>query len=145
MNSPIEPLQRAELFQGLKPAALELLLAIRRGRDHKAGQLPISSRGFGRAPVPDPGRQGPHQSKRGGHGRGGTGDIWVPAKCSVKWPYSMSRRVRRTQLSTSPAGFLSIPKDAFDDLLFSRKELAYEVLWGFVRCSAPGCAKPTTN
>jgi len=28
---------------------------------------------------------------------------------------------------------LAIPKDAFDDLLFTRKDLAYEVLWGFVR------------
>ena len=28
---------------------------------------------------------------------------------------------------------LSIPRDAFEDLLFLHKDLAYEVLWGFVR------------
>lgn len=37
MNSPIEPLQRAELFQGLKPAALELLLAIAAKEDYPKG------------------------------------------------------------------------------------------------------------
>jgi CRP-like cAMP-binding protein len=28
---------------------------------------------------------------------------------------------------------LALPKDAFEDLLFLHKDLAYEVLWSFVR------------
>lgn len=132
MNLPIEPLQQAALFQGLKPAALELLLAIAAKEEYQKGAYLFHHGDSGERMyvVLD----GKIRISRNVSGMGeeamailGPGEVFGEMALLDESPRSADAIVHESCV------LLSIPKDAFDDLLFSRKELAYEVLWGFVR------------
>jgi CRP/FNR family cyclic AMP-dependent transcriptional regulator len=132
MNSPIEPLQRAELFQGLKPAALELLLAIAAEEKHAKGTYLFRHGDSGERLYLI--LEGKVRISRNVGGMGeealailGSGEVFGEMALLDESPRSADAIIHES------CRLLSIPKDAFDDLLFSRKELAYEVLWGFVR------------
>jgi CRP-like cAMP-binding protein len=132
MNSPIEPLQQAALFQGLKPAALELLLAIAAKEEHAKGAYLFHHGDSGERMylILD----GKIRISRNVSGMGeeamailGPGEVFGEMALLDESPRSADAIVHESCV------LLAIPKDAFDDLLFSRKELAYEILWGFVR------------
>ncbi len=132
MNLPIEPLKQAALFQGLKPAALELLLAIAAHEEHPKGAYLFHHGDSGERMylILD----GKVRISRNVGGMGeealavlGPGEVFGEMALLDESPRSADAIVHES------CQLLSIPKDAFDDLLFSRKELAYEVLWGFVR------------
>jgi len=132
MNLPIEPLQHAALFQGLKPAALELLLAIAAKEEHPKGAHLFRHGDVGECMYLI--LEGKVRISRDVAGMGeealavlGPGEVFGEMALLDESPRSADAIVHES------CTLLSIPKDAFDDLLFSRKELAYEVLWGFVR------------
>ena len=132
MNSPIEPLQRAALFQGLKPAALELLMAIASEETHAKNSYLFHQGDSGASLylVLD----GKIRISRNVGGMGeealailGPGEVFGEMALLDESPRSADAIVHEN------CRLLAIPKDAFDDLLFTRKDLAYEVLWGFIR------------
>jgi CRP/FNR family transcriptional regulator, cyclic AMP receptor protein len=132
VNPSIEPLQRAALFQGLRPAALELLLAIATEEEHKRGTFLFRQGESGERLYLI--QDGKVRISRNVSGAGeealailGPGEVFGEMALLDESPRSADAIVHES------CRLLSIPKDAFDDLLFSRKELAYEVLWGFVR------------
>lgn len=132
MNPPIEPLKQAVLFQGLKPAALELLSAIAAQEEHQKGEYLFRHGESGQSMylILD----GKVRISRNVGGMGeealavlGPGEVFGEMALLDESPRSADAIVHDN------CRLLSIPKDAFDDLLFSHKDLAYEVLWGFVR------------
>ena len=132
MDSPIEPLQRAALFEGLKPAALELLVAIAAEEQHAKGDFLFHQGDCGERLYLI--LEGRVRISRNVGGMGeealailGPGEVFGEMALLDESPRSADAIVHES------CRLLAIPKDAFDDLLFSRKELAYEVLWGFVR------------
>ncbi len=58
----------------------------------------------------------------------GPGSVFGEMALLDEAPRSADARVHE-----QPCRLLAIPKDAFEDLLFLHKDLAYEVLWSIVR------------
>ncbi|HMR11552.1 MAG TPA: cyclic nucleotide-binding domain-containing protein [Polyangiaceae bacterium] len=132
MSERVEQLQKISLFQGLKPQALELIARISTEESHTSGTK-IFQHG-------DAGDklylilEGRVRISREVPGMGeealailGPGEIFGEMALLDESPRSADARVHER------CRVLAIPKDAFDDLLFLHKDLAYEVLWSFVR------------
>ncbi len=132
MNERVEQLQKISLFEGLKPQALDLIGRIATEEAHTSGTK-IFQHG-------DAGDklylilEGRVRISREVAGMGeealailGPGEIFGEMALLDESPRSADARVHER------CRVLAIPKDAFDDLLFLHKDLAYEVLWSFVR------------
>lgn len=128
----IEQLAKLEMFSGLTPDALRLVAAICQEETHAAGER-LFSHG-------DPGDrlyvilEGKVRISRDVAGMGeealavlGPSSVFGEMSLLDDAPRSADARVHER------CRLLSIPRDAFEDLLFLHKDLAYEVLWGFVR------------
>jgi CRP-like cAMP-binding protein len=132
MSDRVEQLQKVELFAGLKPFALELIAQVATEESHALGTK-IFQHG-------DAGDklylilEGRVRISREVAGMGeealavlGPGQIFGEMALLDESPRSADARVHER------CRLLAIPKDGFDDLLFMHKDLAYEVLWSFVR------------
>jgi CRP-like cAMP-binding protein len=132
MDDRLEQLARVELFSGLKPAALELIAKVAAEETHAPGTK-IFQHG-------DAGDklylilEGKVRISREVPGMGeealavlGPGQMFGEMALLDESPRSADARVHER------CRVLSIAKDAFDDLLFMHKDLAYEVLWSIVR------------
>lgn len=132
MSDRVEQLQKVELFAGLKPFALELIAQVANEESHALGTK-IFQHG-------DAGDklylilEGRVRISREVPGMGeealavlGPGQIFGEMALLDESPRSADARVHER------CRLLAIPKDGFDDLLFMHKDLAYEVLWSFVR------------
>lgn len=128
----IEQLAKVQLFQGLTPEALELIARVATEESHALGTK-IFQHG-------DPGDklylilEGKVRISREVPGMGeealavlGAGDVFGEMSLLDDSPRSADARVHER------CRILSIPKDGFEDLLFLHKDLAFEVLWSFVR------------
>ncbi len=128
----IEQLSRIELFAGLKPQAFELLAKVASEEAHALGTK-IFQHG-------DAGDklyvivEGKVRISREVAGMGeealavlGPGQAFGEMALLDDCPRSADALVHEK------CTLLAIPKDAFDDLLFTHKDLAYEVLWSIVR------------
>ena len=131
----VEQLGRVQLFAGLGPEALELVARATTEEAHPIGTL-IFRHG-------DPGEklylilEGRVRISRDVPGMGeealavlGPGAVFGEMALLDDAPRSADARVHER------CRVLSIPKDAFEDLLFLHKDLAYEVLWSVVRMLA---------
>lgn len=132
MNVPVEPLQQVALFHGLKPAALQLLAAISTEESYAKGSYLFRHGDSGERMYLI--LEGKVRISRNVSGVGeealavlGPGEVFGEMALLDESPRSADAIVHEK------CRLLSISKDAFDDLLFARKDLAYEVLWGFVR------------
>lgn len=132
MSERAEQLQKIALFQGLKPHAIELIARIASEESHASGTK-IFQHG-------DAGDklylilEGRVRISREVAGMGeealailGPGDLFGEMALLDESPRSADARVHER------CRLLAISKDSFDDLLFLHKDLAYEVLWSFVR------------
>ncbi|HEY3233663.1 MAG TPA: cyclic nucleotide-binding domain-containing protein [Polyangiaceae bacterium] len=132
MRERVEQLRNIELFAGLKYQALELIANVATEETHVQG-----TRIFQHGDAGD--RlylilEGKVRISREVPGVGeealavlGPGQVFGEMALLDESPRSADARVHdRCRL-------LTIPKDGFDDLLFLHKDLAYEVLWSFVR------------
>lgn len=127
-----EELRSVRFFEGLKPAALELIANVAVEEHHASGTR-LFSHG-------DPGDRlylildGKVRISRELPGMGeealavlGHGQVFGEMALLDESPRSADAIVHER------CRLLAIPKDAFDDLLFLHKDLAYEVLQSFVR------------
>lgn len=127
-----EELRGVRFFEGLKPAALELIANVAVEEHHPSGTK-LFSHG-------DPGDrlylilEGKVRISRELPGMGeealavlGHGQVFGEMALLDESPRSADAIVHER------CRLLAIPKDAFDDLLFLHKDLAYEVLQSFVR------------
>ena len=132
MQDRLEQLARIELFAGLKPAALELIAKVATEEAHATGTK-IFQHG-------DAGDklylilEGKVRISREVSGMGeealavlGPGEVFGEMSLLDDSPRSADARAHER------CRLLVITKDAFDDLLFMHKDLAYEVLWSCVR------------
>lgn len=128
----IEQLSKVPLFKGLTPAALELISRVASEETHAVGTK-IFQHG-------DPGDklyillEGKVRISREIPGMGeealavfGPGAVFGEMALLDEAPRSADARVHER------CRLLILSKDAFEDLLFLHKELAYEVLWSVVR------------
>ncbi|AUX43884.1 cyclic nucleotide-binding protein [Sorangium cellulosum] len=128
----IEQLSKVPLFKGLTPAALDLISRVASEETHALGTK-IFQHG-------DPGDklyiliEGKVRISREIPGMGeealavlGPGAVFGEMALLDEAPRSADARVHER------CRLLSVSKDAFEDLLFLHKELAYEVLWNVVR------------
>jgi CRP/FNR family transcriptional regulator, cyclic AMP receptor protein len=128
----IEKLSKVPLFQGLTAQALELISRVANEESHALGTK-IFQHG-------DPGDklyiiiEGKVRISREVPGMGeealavlGPGSVFGEMSLLDEAPRSADARVHER------CRLLTVPKDAFEDLLFLHKDLAYEVLWSFVR------------
>ena len=132
VSDRIAQLAKIPLFAGLTPAALELISRVATEETHALG-----TRLFQHG---DPGDklyvllEGRVRISRDVPGMGeealavlGPGAVFGEMALLDDAPRSADARVHER------CRVLSIPKDAFEDLLFLHKDLAYEVLWSVVR------------
>lgn len=132
MTDTIEQLRNVHLFGGLKPEALSLIAKVATEETHAAGTK-IFQHG-------DAGDklylilEGKVRISREVPGMGeealavlGPGQVFGEMALLDESPRSADARVHER------CRVMAIPKDAFDDLLFMHKDLAYEVLWSMVR------------
>lgn len=132
VNDRVERLRSVELFSGLKPEALELVAKVATEEVHTTGTT-IFRHG-------DAGDklyvivEGKVRISREVPGMGeealavlGPGQVFGEMALLDESPRSADARVHER------CRLLALPKDAFDDLLFLHKDLAYEVLWSVVR------------
>ena len=128
----IAQLAKVPLFAGLTPVALELLSRLATEESHALGTK-IFQHG-------DPGDKlyvildGKVRISRDVPGMGeealavlGPGAVFGEMALLDESPRSADARVHER------CRVLALPKDAFEDLLFLHKDLAYEVLWSVVR------------
>lgn len=128
----IEQLSKVPLFKGLTPAALELISRVASEETHAVGTK-LFQHG-------DPGDklyillEGKVRISREIPGMGeealavfGPGAVFGEMALLDEAPRSADARVHER------CRLLILSKDAFEDLLFLHKELAYEVLWSVVR------------
>ncbi|WP_437683789.1 cyclic nucleotide-binding domain-containing protein [Sorangium sp. So ce131] len=128
----IEQLSKVPLFRGLTPAALDLISRVASEETHALGTK-IFQHG-------DPGDklyiliEGKVRISREIPGMGeealavlGPGAVFGEMALLDEAPRSADARVHER------CRLLTVSKDAFEDLLFLHKELAYEVLWNVVR------------
>lgn len=132
MTDRVAQLRGIELFKDLKQPALELVARIATEETHPRGEK-LFSHG-------DPGDKlyvlmsGKVRISREVSGMGeealavlGPGQIFGEMALLDEAPRSADAVVHES------CDLLAIPRDAFDDLLFLNKDLAYEVLWSIVR------------
>jgi CRP-like cAMP-binding protein len=128
----LEQLSKVELFAGLKPEALKMIARVAAEETHVLG-----SKVFEHGDVGDKLYlilDGKIRISREVPGMGeealavlGPGQVFGEMALLDESPRSADARVHQS------CRLLSIAKDAFDDLLFMDKDLAYEVLWSTVR------------
>lgn len=134
-ESLVDQLGRAKLFAGLRPAALELIARVIHDESHPVGTVIFRHGEVGdRLYLIVEGRV---RISREVPGLGqealavlGPGQVFGEMALLDESPRSADAIVHER------CRLLTIAKDAFDDLLFSNKNLAYEVLWSFVRMLA---------
>ena len=132
MRDRVEQLAKVDLFAGLKPEALELIAKVASQEIHALGTK-IFQHG-------DAGDklylilEGKVRISREVAGMGeealavlGPGSVFGEMALLDEAPRSADARVHE------PCRLLALPKDAFEDLLYLHKDLAYEVLWSIVR------------
>jgi CRP-like cAMP-binding protein len=132
LNERVAQLGKVPLFAGLTPVALELVSRIATEESHALGTK-IFQHG-------DPGDklyiilEGKVRISREVPGMGeealavlGPGAVFGDMALLDEAPRSADARVHER------CRLLALPKDAFEDLLFLNKELAYEVLWSVIR------------
>jgi CRP-like cAMP-binding protein len=125
-------LSRIHLFEGIAPAGLRQIAAIAREESYRVGDV-VFHEG-------EPGDklylilEGKVRISRNVSGMGeealavlGPGDAFGDMSLIDEFPRSADARVHER------CRLLSISKDAMEDLLFLQKELAYEILWNFVK------------
>lgn len=135
MTERIEQLRKIQLFGGLNERALALIANVSGDEVH-----PLGSKVFEHGDVGDKLYlilEGKIRISREVAGMGeealavlGPGQVFGEMALLDESPRSADARVHER------CRLLSISKDAFDDLLFMDKELAYEVLWATVRLLA---------
>lgn len=128
----VDRLSRVALFAGLTQPALELIARIAAEESHPLGTVIFQHGQLGdKLYVILEGRV---RISRNVPGMGeealailGPGAVFGEMALIDSAPRSADARVHER------CRMLSLPKDGFEDLLFLQKDLAYEVLWSFVR------------
>ena len=131
MDERIEQLSRIDLFKGLKAAALKMIASVAVEESHTVGTKVFQHGDAGDKLylILD----GKVRISRDMQGLGeealavlGPGQIFGEMALLDEAPRSADARVHQS------CRLLAIPRDSFDDLLFTDKDLAYEVLWSTV-------------
>lgn len=125
-------LGRIRLFRGMKPAGLKKIAAIASEEQHKIGHVIFREGEVGNALYLI--LEGKVRISREVSGMGeealavlGPGDAFGEMALIDDTPRSADARVHER------CRLLVISKEALEDLLFLHKDLAYEILWNFVR------------
>ena len=125
-------LGRSHLFEGISPGGLRLLASIAREESYRAGNVVFREGTSGQALylVLD----GKIRISREVSGMGeealavlGPGEAFGEMSLIDSYPRSADARVHER------CRLLVLEKEALEDLLFLEKDLAYEILWNFVR------------
>ncbi len=132
LDERVERLAKVALFQGLTRPALELIARVANEEAHGLGTLIFQHGSVGDKLYMI--LEGRIRISRDVPGMGeealailGPGAVFGEMALIDSAPRSADAKVHeRVRL-------LTLPKDAFEDLLFLHKDLAYEVLWSFVR------------
>lgn len=127
-----QALARIRLFKGIKPAGLRRIAAIASEEQYKLGHVIFREGEVGNALYLL--LEGKIRISREVSGMGeealavlGPGDAFGEMALIDETPRSADARVHER------CRVLVISKEALEDLLFLNKELAYEILWNFVR------------
>ena len=128
----VEALGRIRLFQGIAPAGLRLIAAIAREESYRLGQA-IFREGENGGPLYLI-LEGRVRISRNVSGMGeealavlDPGDAFGEMSLIDDFPRSADALVHEK------CRLLVVEKDALEDLLFLQKDLAYEILWNFVK------------
>ncbi|MEM9190280.1 MAG: cyclic nucleotide-binding domain-containing protein [Myxococcota bacterium] len=131
-DNVVEALGRIRLFSGIAPSGLQLLASIAREESYRGGNVIFKEGSTG-------GElylilEGKVRISREVSGMGeealavlGEGDAFGEMSLIDDFPRSADARVHER------CRLLVLEKDALEDLLFLQKDLAYEILWNFVR------------
>jgi CRP-like cAMP-binding protein len=128
----LEALGKIQLFKGIHPKGLERIASICSERSYRAGDVVFREGDVGDKLylILD----GKIRISREVTGMGeealavlGPGQAFGEMSLIDDFPRSADARVHE------PCRLLVLPKDALEDLLFLDKDLAYEILWNFVR------------
>lgn len=132
IQTRIAQLSKVPLFEGLTPAALELISRIATEESHALGTKVFQHGDAGDKLYVI--IEGKIRISREVPGMGeealavlGPGSVFGEMALLDDAPRSADARVHER------CRILALPKDAFEDLLFLHKDLAYEVLWSVVR------------
>ena len=127
----VEKLSKVSLFQGLTQPALELIARLAAEESHGLGTVIFQQGSVGdKLYVILDGRVRISRDVPGGEEALailGPGAVFGEMALVDSAPRSADARVHER------CRLLALPKDSFEDLLFLHKDLAYEVLWSFVR------------
>jgi len=132
MIETVEQLRKIDLFAGLKPEALNLILKVATEETHALGTKIFQHGDAGDKLYLILEGKVPLSREVPGMGEEalavlGPGEVFGEMALLDESPRSADARVH------DRCRVLAIPKDGFDDLLFMHKDLAYEVLWSMVR------------
>lgn len=131
-DSTVEALGRIHLFSGIAPEGLRMLARIAREESYRVGDVVFEEGTTG-------GElylilEGKVRISRNVSGMGeealavlGPGDAFGEMSIIDDFPRSADARVHEK------CRLLVLDKDALEDLLFIQKDLAYEILWNFVK------------
>jgi CRP/FNR family cyclic AMP-dependent transcriptional regulator len=132
LDERVERLAKVALFQGLTRPALELIARVANEEAHGLGTLIFQHGQAGDKLYMI--LEGRVRISRDVPGMGeealailGPGAVFGEMALIDSAPRSADAKVHER------CRLLTLPKDAFEDLLFLHKDLAYEVLWSFVR------------
>ncbi len=133
MASPhLEQLAQVEVFRGLREEALRRILDVARQENHEAGERLFRQGDAGdRLYIILSGKV--RISRQ--HAAVGEETLAVLGPGQTFGEMALLDEAERSAdaYAHEDCALLALAKDAFDDLLFANKELAYEVLWGFVQ------------
>ncbi|MFO0556302.1 MAG: cyclic nucleotide-binding domain-containing protein [Polyangiaceae bacterium] len=128
----VDRLSKVALFSGLTQPALEMIARIATEESHKVGTVLFEHGQVGEKLYVI--LEGRVRIGRNVPGMGeealaifGPGAVFGEMALIDSAPRSADARVHER------CRLLALPKDSFEDLLFLHKDLAYEVLWSFVR------------
>ena len=131
-KSTLEILAQIDLFSGLPPAHLRRVVDIGLEEQYRVGATIFSEGDAGRQVLPDRRGRGAHQPHRPRHGRRGARGA-APGRYFGEMSLIDDAPRSATAMCHEKCRLFVVNRRDLEDLLFVDRDLAYELLWNWVR------------